>query len=271
MNLSVLGIVGSPRKNGLTAQTVQKALEGVAEAGVKTEILYLADLHIQPCRDCHPTLACREGEQRCYHRDYFPVISRRIDEADGLVLGSPVYYGDVTRSVDNLINKKVRLRRERPKEGIPGIGIAVAGGGGGGFASALRQIYHFYRIIGVRGLNPIPVTRFNFSSALIEVSEAGRNMASLITKGEYMTGFQRTAAYLDLPILWLDYLQERLHLVNQITEGVRKEESKKSLEAAETMYRKAQKLRASGDKAGAFEATEEAYKLGTAAWNPERR
>lgn len=180
--LSVLGIVGSPRKNGLTAQVVQKAIEGAAKAGIKTEIVYLADSHIQPCRDCHPTLTCWE-KGKCYHKDDFETISKKIDHASGLVFGSAVYYGDVTRTVDNLINKKIRHRKDRPKEGIPGIGIAVAGGMGGGYASALRQIYHFYRIIGVRGLKPIPVTKFNLPLALDEAFQAGQSMASLIEIG----------------------------------------------------------------------------------------
>jgi len=270
MELSVLGIVGSPRKNGLTAKVVQKTLEGVAQTGLKTEILYLSDFHIQPCRDCHPTLKCRRND-RCYHKDDFATISRKIDEACGLILGSAVYYGDVTRSVDNLMNKKVRHRKERPREGLPGIGIAVAGGGGGGYASALRQIYHYFRIIGVRGLKPIPVTRFNLPSALDEAFQAGISMASLIAKEEYLTGSQRTAAFLDLPILEFDYLQERSYLVEQLIEGAQREKPEESMEKVTAIYRKAEELRAKRDKVEAFAALDEAYKLGTAVWNPERR
>ena len=248
---------------------MQKTLEGVAQNGLKTEMLYLADFHIQPCRDCHPTLMCRK-EERCYHKDDFAAISRRIDEASGLVLGSAVYYGDVTRTVDNFLNKKVRHRKERPKEGIPAIGIAVAGGGGGGYASALRQIYHYFRIIGVHGLKPLVVTRFNLSPALDETLRAGRSMASIIAKEEYFTGPQRTAAYLDLPILGFDYLQERFYLVEQLIKGAQKEKPKESLEKVIATCRKAEELRDKNEKAKAFAALDEAYKLGTAIWNPER-
>jgi hypothetical protein len=254
----------------LTAQVVQRTIEGVAQAGLKTEILYLADFHIQPCRDCHPTLMCRKND-RCYHKDDFAVISKKIDEACGLVLGSAVYYGDVTRSVDNLMNKKVRHRKERPKEGIPCIGIAVAGGGGGGYASALRQIYHYFRIIGVRGLNPIPVTRFNLPSALDEAFQAGANMASIIAKEEYFTSPQRTAEFLNLSILGFDYLQERFYLIEQIIKGAQREKPEGSMEKVMAVYRNAEELRTRGDKTGAFAALDEAYKLGTAVWNPERR
>lgn len=268
--MSVLGIVGSPRKNGLTAQVVQKAIEGVAKAGVKTEILYLKDFHIQPCRDCHPALSCwKDG--KCYHKDDFQAISRRIDKTNGLILGSPVYYGEVTRSVSNLISKKVHHMKDRPREGIPSVGIAVAGGMGGGYASALRQIYHFYRILGVRGLEPIPVTRFNLPIALEEAFKAGLNMASLIEKEDYPTGFRRVSMFLDLPILGFDYLQERFYLVKQIIEGAEREKPNESREKVTATYREAEELMSSGDKAGALAALDEAYKLGTTIWDPKRR
>jgi hypothetical protein len=167
------------------------------------------------------------------------------------------------------MNKKVRHGKERPQEGIPGIGIAIAGGGG--YASALRQIYHYFRIIGVRGLEPIPVTRFNLHSALDNAFQAGISMANVIIKEEYLTGFLRTAAYLDLPILGFDYLQERFYLIKQIIEGAQNQMPKESMEKVMTIFRKAEELRAKGDKAGAFAALDEAYKLGTAVWNPERR
>ncbi|MDQ1279197.1 MAG: red protein [Thermoproteota archaeon] len=168
------------------------------------------------------------------------------------------------------MSKKARHRKEKPKEGIPGIGITVAGGGGGGYASALRQIYHYFRIIGIRGLKPIPVTRFNLPSALDEAFHEGAGLASVIKKGEYLTGAQRSVAYLDIPILGFDSLQERFYLIEQIIKGSQKEKPEASMEKVVAMYRKAEELRAKRDNAGALTALDEAYKLGTTIWNPER-
>ena len=272
--LYVLGIVGSPRKNGLTTQVVRKCLEGVAKAGLETKTLHLVDFHYQPCRDCHPTLACREtrSHDKCYHKDDFETVSSLIDGANGLVLGSAVYYGDVTNSVNTLFSKKVRHGKDRPKEGIPGIGIAVAGGMGGGYASALRRIYHFYRIIGILGMKPIPVTRFNLPMALDEAFQTGYDMALIIQKGEYITGPQRIASFLEFPILGFDYLQERQFLVRQIIEGARREKkSNESTERTANLYSRSENLGKSGDKAGALALVEDAYKAATSNWNPERQ
>lgn len=265
----VLGIVGSPRKNGLTSQLVRKCLEGVTKAGLEIKILHLVDFHLQPCRDCHPTLACRE-DHKCYHKDDFETVSSLIDRANGLVLGSAVYYGDVTNSVNTLVNKKVRHGKERPTEGIPGIGIAVAGGMGGGYASALRRIYHFYRIIGVLGMKPISATRFNLPVALDEAFQTGYDMALFIQKGQYITGPRRIASFLEFPILGFDYLQERLFLVKQIIEGAQREKTSESTERAANLFRRSEDLGKSGDKAGAIALVEEAYKVATSIWNPER-
>ena len=85
-------------------------------------------------------------------------------------------------------------------------------------------------MIGIQGLKPIPVTRFNLSAALDEALQAGANMASIIEKEEYITGSQRTAAFLDLPILGFDYLQERFYLIEQIIEGAQREKPEESME-----------------------------------------
>ena len=95
-------------------------------------------------------------------------------------------------------------------------------------------------------------------------------MASIIAKEEYLTGPQRTAAFFDLPILGFDYLQERFYLVGQLIQGAQKERSKESLEKVIAIYRKAEELRDRKEKAKAFSVLDEAYKLGTAVWNPER-
>ncbi|MCJ7633982.1 hypothetical protein MUP77_16545, partial [Candidatus Bathyarchaeota archaeon] len=116
----------------------------------------------------------------------------------------------------------------------------------------------------------IPVTRFNLPFALDEALEAGIGMASIIRKGEHLTGSRRMAAFLELPILGFNYLQERSHLVEQIIRGAQKEMPEESIEKVEAMYRKALELEAKGSRAEAFTTLDEAYVLGTSVWNPER-
>jgi len=90
---------GSPRKNWNTAALLKEAKRGAESAGAETEYIDLFDLSYTGCRSC---LACkRKGAQRCkcfWKDDLSPLIDR-IFAADALIIGSPVYLGEVTSQV----------------------------------------------------------------------------------------------------------------------------------------------------------------------------
>ena len=75
--MKVLGIVGSPHKDGRTNKLVNKAIEGSEKAGGQTEIIYLIDYDIPPWSGGHKPP--RE-------------LNEIVDEADAYVLGAPLYY-----------------------------------------------------------------------------------------------------------------------------------------------------------------------------------
>jgi multimeric flavodoxin WrbA len=93
----ILAIVGSYRKEGAVDQAVSEILASAAEAGAETSKIYLGDAYIEFCTNCR---ACTQqpGDCRgqCVIPDDMGGILRQIDEADGLVIGSPVNFGDVT-------------------------------------------------------------------------------------------------------------------------------------------------------------------------------
>ena len=92
--MNVIGIIASPRKNGNTAWTVNKILEGAQEQGAKTRSLYFSDLDIEPCRGC---LCCHDGKDSgCIIDDDMQELYAAIDAADAIVLGSPVYMGQMS-------------------------------------------------------------------------------------------------------------------------------------------------------------------------------
>ena len=95
--MQVIGINGSPRKQWNTATLVAKALEGAAAQGAETELVHLYDLDFKGCTSC---FACktRGGKSygRCAMKDGLTPVLDRIATADGLVIGSPVYFGSVT-------------------------------------------------------------------------------------------------------------------------------------------------------------------------------
>ena len=96
---------GSPRKNWNTALMLKEAQKGAASAGAETEYVDLFDLSYTGCRSC---LACkRKGAERCkcfWKDDLSPVIDR-IFAADALIVGSPIFLGDITSQLRALIER----------------------------------------------------------------------------------------------------------------------------------------------------------------------
>lgn len=96
---------GSPRKNWNTAQVLKSAQKGAESVGAETEYIDLYDLTYTGCRSC---MACkRKGAERCkcfWKDDLSPVIDR-IFAADALIIGSPIYLGDITSQVHGLIER----------------------------------------------------------------------------------------------------------------------------------------------------------------------
>lgn len=98
----IIGIIGSPRVDGNTEYLVKAALsEAKKENEFETEIIRLAGKKINPCTAC---LACKD-ERRCIIEDDFGPIFEKMVAADGVVIGSPVYFGSATPETKSLIDR----------------------------------------------------------------------------------------------------------------------------------------------------------------------
>ena len=97
MNMKIIAINGSPRKNWNTHILLNKALKGAESVGAHTELVNLYDLQYKGCIGC---LACKvkNGKSlgRCVVNDDLNSVLNAIHSCDGLILGSPIYFGDVT-------------------------------------------------------------------------------------------------------------------------------------------------------------------------------
>lgn len=96
---------GSPRKNWNTAMLLKEAEKGAREAGSETEYIDLYDLQFAGCRSC---MACKrkDGERcKCFWKDDLSPVIERIFQADSLIIGSPIYLGDITSQVHALIER----------------------------------------------------------------------------------------------------------------------------------------------------------------------
>ena len=102
----VIAINGSPRKNANTATLLQKTLDGAASAGAETEMIHLIDLKYQGCISC---FACKLKNSKyigaCALKDDLSPVLEKAMAADALVLGSPIYIGDITGRMRSFIER----------------------------------------------------------------------------------------------------------------------------------------------------------------------
>ena len=97
MTAKLLGIVGSYRKNGVTDRLVTEVLSSAQAFGALTKKIYLVDARIEFCRNCRQcTQQPGELPGKCVQADDMDAILREWRECDGLVIGAPVNFYNVT-------------------------------------------------------------------------------------------------------------------------------------------------------------------------------
>lgn len=100
--MRVIGINGSARKNGNTAIIIGTVFDVLNKEGINTELIQLADYDITPCRGC---FACKGHGNCMFNTDGFAEIFSRLIEADGIILGSPVYSADVSAKMKAFLER----------------------------------------------------------------------------------------------------------------------------------------------------------------------
>ena len=100
--MKILALIGSPRRGGNTELLIDTALGEAAKHGHVGEKLFLYDYEIKPCVDCR---ACKQGENVCILKDGMPSIYNKIDAADTLILGTPIYWYGPTAQMKLLIDR----------------------------------------------------------------------------------------------------------------------------------------------------------------------
>ncbi len=95
--MKIIAVNGGPRKNWNTDILLKKALDGAESQGAEVELINLYDLDFKGCQSC---FACKtkagKSVGHCAFNDELKAVLDKVDKCDGLILGSPVYLGDVS-------------------------------------------------------------------------------------------------------------------------------------------------------------------------------
>lgn len=184
--MKVIGINGSARKDGNTAILINKVFDELNKEGIKTEMIQFSEQIIEPCKACW---ACG-GQKNCVHsKDLFREVFEKLKEADGILLGSPVYSANVSANMQAFLERAAVVCDMNPNLLTQKTGVAVATARRGGALQAIDTMNHFFLnhemyVVGSTYWNmaygQMPGDVEKDQEGLKNMSNLGRNMAKLL-------------------------------------------------------------------------------------------
>jgi len=178
-------ITASPNADGLTASCGKAAFEGITNAGGKAEIIDISAAKLEPCRICGDGWGICRNSTKCVIEDILPELQAKIRESEGVMLVTPVYFGQPCERMKYFLDRFRRCEAFN-NDSSAALGkqidlIAAAGGSGNGTATCLTEMETWCRQVGAIAQERIGITRFNRAMVLPVIKDAGERLA----KGEY--------------------------------------------------------------------------------------
>ena len=143
--MKVVAFNGSPRKDGNTAMLLEIVLAEIKAGGIETELVQVGGKHIHGCTAC---MQCRENQDRrcAMDDDIANECIEKMRAADGMVLGSPVYFADVTAETKALIDRSGFVARMNGDMFARKVGAGVVAVRRGGQIHAFDTINHLFLV-----------------------------------------------------------------------------------------------------------------------------
>ncbi|MEW6521516.1 MAG: flavodoxin family protein [Thermodesulfobacteriota bacterium] len=188
--MKVVAFNGSARKGGNTATLLKQVLEEIAREGIETELIELAGRPVPGCIACYKCFE-RKNQQCAVDNDIINEAIARMSEADGILLGSPTYFADVSASMKGLIERCGMVSRANgdmfKRKACAGV-VAVRRAGASHVFNSLNNFFTIGQMIIVGssywniGIGRDPGEVLNDQEGLKTMQDLGRNMAWLIKK-----------------------------------------------------------------------------------------
>jgi multimeric flavodoxin WrbA len=179
---SVLGICGSPVRDGSTDLLVREVLRGAQSQGAATEYLFLNDIQIMPCQACGKS----PEEGYCFFHDGMDVVYEAFDRCDAIVVGSPIYFDSVSAQTKLFIDRtncframtpegpeKFAIRNAKKRRGV----IVLVGGEREKLEPARRVIGGFFVWAGITPTGLITFSYDGFEKGAVAANAASMSKA----------------------------------------------------------------------------------------------
>ena len=188
--MKVVAFNGSPRKDGNTSQSIRVVLNEMEEQGIDTELIQLGGKLIHGCTACYSCLKNKNRECVIKDDDLNNYL-RIMFEADGIIIGSPVYFSNITSETKAFIDRAGLVARANDYLLARKVGAAVVAVRRAGATFAFSAINFFFFIqqmivpgsvywnLGI-GREPGEVQKDE--EGMVTFKTLGRNMAWLLKK-----------------------------------------------------------------------------------------
>lgn len=140
--MKVLLINGSPKANGNTAIALQEMVKVFEQEGIETELLHIGNKDIRGCISC---CSCFQTG-KCVFNDVVNEYASKVEECDGLVIGSPIYYASANSTLTAFLD---RLFYSTHFDKSMKVGASVAVARRGGCSATFDQLNKYFTISGM--------------------------------------------------------------------------------------------------------------------------
>ena len=176
--MRVLGIAGSPRRGGNTDLLLAEVMRSAASSGAEVKTIILNDLNITPCQHCD---ACLKAG-KCRIEDDMQTVYRELEQADRIVLASPIQFTGVTAQMKAMIDRLQSLWARKYVLKVPPLGdrrerkgVFISVGGRKVpdlFEPALEMVKTVFRILDVTYAGELLFPRIDEKGAIAKHPDA---------------------------------------------------------------------------------------------------
>lgn len=186
--MKILGLSCSPRKVGNTEILLKEALSGAQQEGAETELFSVSGKDIRPCDGCWSCMV--KGD--CHIEDDIKPLRQKMEQADGIIFGTPVYVYTMTGQAKVIMDRTSSLNLANKVGGV----IVVAGSLG--IIDPVKDLYFNMVIKKMLPANLVAVYAGDkgevrkMEQGMQAAHDLGREMVQIAAKGfEYPSGFRR--------------------------------------------------------------------------------
>jgi multimeric flavodoxin WrbA len=188
--MKVIAFNGSPRRSGNTNRALEAVLEEIATEGIDTELVQMGSEDIAPCQACG--VCGQKRDRKCKRKD--DKVNEWVEkcaEADGIIIGSPVYFGSMSAQTKAFIDRVGYVNRANGDLFKRKVGASVAVNRRAGALATFQEMNNFFLIghmivIGSSYWNVATAMRpgdiENDEEGLRTMRDLGRNIAWAVRK-----------------------------------------------------------------------------------------